>query len=105
MPGLSRFVILEDPLEEARAPPLVPMKLLEAVDSLLKPKPELLSLRLAEVTTKMVTLPTGHQTASLMCFGRNGWELPEERVAVHARKHGGNRFVFRNSSPPFEVCP
>ena len=40
VPGICRFVILEDPLERSETPPLVPIKLWNNVDLVIEPNTE-----------------------------------------------------------------
>ena len=70
--GLCRFVMLEDPSDKAKTPALVPIKFLIQLASVIEPRTELLSSRTSGAKIEMVTLPSGHQTVSLVCFGQGG---------------------------------
>ena len=76
--GVSRWLVVEDTSMENRVPPLIPIKLLKHLDSVIETKAGLITLRIAEdsFTVKMVDLTSDHQTMSMMHFSDDGWALP-----------------------------
>ena len=93
--GLSRWVVLDDPHPDHRTPPLLPIKLLKALDAVHESKYARLTLREANVTVQLASLePSEHQTCSMMLFSPEGWELPEHLQGDFPRVQGSNPFVF-----------
>ena len=76
--GITQWVVIDDSSPDTRIPPLVPIKLLKALDSVHEAKTKRLTLREGGVSVDLVELePSEHQTASLMCFDPDGWSMPE----------------------------
>ena len=69
------------PIGIATTLPLIPINLLKKLDTVIRPKDELLTLVDAGVTTKLVSIQrTEHQTTSLMNFPSEGWSMQDEVI-------------------------
>ena len=73
---VSRWVILEDPpREERRTPPLIPITLLKRLDAVHDIGRKRLLLRKAKTSTICEEVDSGHQSVSMMNFGKRGFKL------------------------------
>ena len=75
--GVTRWAVVEDPSENQRVPPLIPIKLLKMLDGRHEFKAAKLFLRNdgVEVVANLTNLETDHQTMSVMDFHADGWEV------------------------------
>jgi len=73
--GITRWCILHEEKDE-KIPPLLPIKLLKALDAVVEPAKKRMTLREANAWTELEELPSGHQTTSLMHFDDGEWQLP-----------------------------
>ena len=94
LPGLTRWVILEDASEDSKTPPLVPIKLLKLFDAKIEPAQRKMTIRFGK-TPVVAQLEdcdsndvnkTEHQTTSLMSFDDQGWFMPNADLDPFRKK-------------------
>ncbi len=83
MNALTTWVVLDEPDDSQRVPPLLPIRILKDLDAVHEPKHCKLTLRMPGVTTILDELDTGHQTTLMTRFDHEGWSFPE----VHRDKY------------------
>eukprot|EP00973_Karenia_brevis_P080038 11104423-Karenia_brevis.AAC.1 len=54
-----------------------------------------MTLRDAGVVVKLSDVETQHQTVGMMCFGKEGWEVPQEFIQPYLEHDGGNAFIVK----------
>ncbi len=93
--GLTRWVVLEESDPNQKVPPLLPIKLLKALDAVIETRTRKLTLRCAKVSTILEeVLPSEHQTTSVMAFDKPGWDLREDVRQEVVGASPINPFVF-----------
>ena len=91
---------------------MLPIKLLKDLDAVIEPKMKKLYLRSAGVGTELDELPSEHQTTSMMHFGKDGWQIPQDIEKKFLNECDGNPFLhdadsqavgYQPSDPRFDI--